>query len=227
MSNNDSIHATVRNQVIHGDCVQVLQSLPAESIDAVITDPPYLVGYRDRSGRSIANDNNASVLDAFSDIYRVLKPNSLCVCFYGWNRVDAFFRAWTQAGFQPVGHLVWAKSYASRVGFLEARHEQAYLLAKGRPQRPEAPLPDVQPWEYTGNVSHPTEKAVSILRPLVESFCPAGGVVLDPFAGSGSTLVAAALSGRSYVGIELEAKYCELARRRLAGVERFRSRAAA
>ena len=214
------------NEVLHGDCVQVLQSLPGESIDTVITDPPYLVGYRDRSGRSIANDNNASVLDAFSDIYRVLKPNSLCVCFYGWNRVDAFFRAWTQAGFQPVGHLVWAKSYASRVGFLEARHEQAYLLAKGRPQRPEAPLPDVQPWEYTGNVSHPTEKAVSILRPLVESFCPAGGVVLDPFAGSGSTLVAAALSGRRYVGIELEAKYCELARRRLAGVERFRRAAA-
>ena len=214
------------NEVLHGDCVQVLQSLPGESIDTVITDPPYLVGYRDRSGRSIANDNNASVLDAFSDIYRVLKPNSLCVCFYGWNRVDAFFRAWTQAGFQPVGHLVWAKSYASRVGFLEARHEQAYLLAKGRPQRPVAPLPDVQPWEYSGNVSHPTEKAVSILRPLVESFCPAGGVVLDPFAGSGSTLVAAALSGRRYVGIELEAKYCELARRRLAGVERFRRRAA-
>jgi DNA modification methylase len=85
----------------------------------------------------------------------------------------------------------------------------------------------VQPWEYTGNVAHPTEKAVSILRPLVEPFCPAGGVVLDPFAGSGSTLVAAALSGRRYVGIELEAKYRELARRRRAGVERFRSRAAA
>ena len=141
--------------------------------------------------------------------------------------MDAFFRAWTQAGFQPVGHLVWAKSYASRVGFLEARHEQAYLLAKGCPNRPHAPLPDVQPWEYTGNVAHPTEKAVSILRPPVESLCPAGGVVLDPFAGSGSTLVAAALSGRGYVGIELEEKYCQLARKRLAVVERFMRRAAA
>lgn len=222
-----SASSLTANQVLHGDCVQVLQTLPGESIDAVITDPPYLVGYRDRNGRSIANDTEPAVLDAFSDIYRVLKPDSFCVCFYGWNRVDAFFRAWRAAGFQPVGHLVWAKSYASRVGFLEARHEQAYLLAKGHPRKPEAPLPDVRPWEYSGNVAHPTEKAVSVLRPLVESFAPAGGVILDPFAGSGSTLVAAALSGRGYVGIELEEKYCQLARRRLAGVERFRSRAAA
>jgi site-specific DNA-methyltransferase (adenine-specific) len=215
------------NQVIQGDCTQVLQSLPGESIDAVITDPPYFVRYKDRSGRRIANDDNpASVLGAFTDIYRVLRPDSFCVCFYGWNRVDAFVRAWTDAGFQPVGHLVWAKSYASSVRFVEARHEQAYLLAKGRPRKPEAPLADVRPWEYTGNVAHPTEKAVSILQPLVESFAPAGGVVLDPFAGSGSTLVAAALSGRNYVGIELEGKYCQLARRRLAGVDRFMRKAA-
>jgi adenine-specific DNA-methyltransferase len=215
------------NQVIHGDCVQVLRSLPGESIDAVITDPPYGVRYQDRNGRKIANDDDpTSILHAFTDLYRVLKPNSFCVCFYGWDRVDAFFRAWREAGFQPVGHLVWAKSYASRVGFLAARHEQAYLLAKGHPRKPNTPLPDVQRWEYSGNVSHPTEKAVSVLRPLVESFCPAGGVVLDPFAGSGSTLVAAALSGRNYVGIELEEKYVQLARRRLAGVERFRRAAA-
>ncbi|MGH8209908.1 MAG: DNA methyltransferase [Steroidobacteraceae bacterium] len=215
------------NQVMHGDCTQVLQGLPGESIDAVITDPPYFVRYRPRSGLTIANDiDPASVLGAFTDIYRLLKPDSFCVCFYGWNRVDAFFRAWTEAGFQPVGHLVWTKSYASSVRYVEVRHEAAYLLAKGRPAKPAAPLPDVQPWEYTGNVAHPTEKAVSVLRPLVESFAPADGVVLDPFAGSGSTLVAAALSGRRYVGIELEEKYCQLARRRLAGVDRFMRKAA-
>ncbi len=188
----------------------------------VLTDPPYGVNYRDHLGRSIANDRSLDgVLGAFSELYRVLKPNRFCISFYGWGRVDEFFRAWTAAGFRPVGHLVWHKSYASRTGFLRSHHEQAYLLAKGFPAKPLEPLEDVQPWEYTGNKAHPTEKAVSILTPLVECFSRPGDVVLDPFAGSGSTCVAAALAGRRYLGVELEARYCEHARRRLAGAQRF------
>ena len=215
-------------QVIQGDCNAVLQTLPSESVDFVLTDPPYFVRYKDRSGRSIANDDHPeSVLGAFNDLYRVLKPNSFCVSFYGWNSVAAFFEAWKQAGFTAVGHIVWHKDYSSRRGFLNARHEQAYVLVKGHPARPAQPLDDVRPWEYSGNVAHPTEKAVSVLQPLIRSFSRPGDFVLDPFSGSGSTLVAAALSGRRYMGIDLEAKYVELARRRLAGVDRARSRRAA
>ena len=83
---------------------------------------------------------------------------------------------------------------------------------------------DVQRWEYSGNKSHPTEKAISVLLPLIRSFSRPGDLVCDPFSGTGSTLVSAALSGRCYFGIELEAKYVELARRRLAGVDRTRLR---
>jgi DNA modification methylase len=68
---------------------------------------------------------------------------------------------------------------------------------------------------------HPTEKAISVVKPLIETFSPPGGLVLDPFSWSGSTAVAAALAGRLYLGIELEEKYCQVARKRLAGVERF------
>lgn len=205
------------NRVLEGDCTKLLKILPSESVDLVVTDPPYFVRYRDRAGRTIANDvDPASVIDAFMDVYRVLKPNTFCISFYGWNRVDAFFRAWRRAGFHPVGHLVWHKDYASSTGFLRARHEQAYLLAKGRPDRPAESLDDVRRWKYTGNVRHPTEKDVSILQPLVEAFSKPGDLVLDPFAGSGSTLVAAAQAGRRYLGIELERKYCELIRERLA-----------
>jgi len=210
------------NEIVQGDCVQVLKALPSNSVDLVITDPPYLVNYRDRSGRTVANDGgNAAFLAAFTDLYRVMKPNSFCVCFYGWNRVDDFFAAWRQAGFRPVGHIVWKKAYASNARFLSYRHEQAYLLAKGNPRRPAKPLPDVQPWEYSGNKAHPTEKAVEILRPLVQAFSKPGDIVLDPFSGSGSTAVAAAFSGRSFIGIELDGRYCRHARARLAGAARY------
>lgn len=216
------------NRIIQGNCTEILKTLPSASADLVLTDPPYFVRYRDRDGRTIANDTDpASVLGAFDDVYRILKPNRFCVCFYGWSKVNAFFDAWTRAGFKPVGHIVWRKNYASNTGFLKAHHEQAYVLVKGNPAKPESPLEDVQPWEYSGNRIHPTEKAVSILQPLVRSFSQPGDVVLDPFAGSGSSLVAAALAGRSYLGIELETKYCDLARRRLAGVERYRGHARA
>jgi hypothetical protein len=85
---------------------------------------------------------------------------------------------------------------------------------------PADPLSDVLPWHYSGNHNHPTEKAVDTIKPIIEAFTKAGDVVLDPFSGSGSSLVAAALLGRQYIGIELEQKYCDHARRRLAGVIR-------
>lgn len=216
------------NQVIHGDCTQILRSLPSASVDLVVTDPPYFVNYKDRSGRSIANDSDpSSVLGAFDDVHRVLRPNTYCISFYGWSAADAFVTAWKRAGFRIVGHIVWHKGYASRRGVLNARHEQAYVLTKGRPQNPAQPLDDVLPWEYSGNRIHPTEKAVSILTPLIRTFSQRGGLVLDPFSGSGSTLVAAALTGRNYLGIEMESTYVEHARRRLAGVERSQQRHAA
>jgi DNA modification methylase len=85
-------------------------------------------------------------------------------------------------------------------------------------------LDDIQPWTYTGNRSHPTEKSVDTLKPLVALFTAPGDLVLDPFAGSGSSLVSAALLRRRYIGVELERSYCQLARRRLAGVARHLAR---
>lgn len=210
------------SHIIQGDCLAVLPTLASASVDAVITDPPYLGRYRDRTGRTLANDDKPSaVVGVYAELYRVLKPNSFCVTFYGYPKLDDFVHSWTEAGFSTVGHIVWTKPYASSSRFVRVTHESAYILAKGRPPKPARLLADVQPWEYTGNVSHPTEKAISVIKPLVETFSPPGGLVLDPFSGSGSTAVAAALAGRLYIGIELEEKYCQLARRRLAGVERF------
>lgn len=205
------------NRVILGDCLQVLRTLPDSSVDFVLTDPPYLVRYQDRTGRIVPNDDNARWLyPAFAELCRVLKPNAYCVSFYGWSQADKFLAAWRMAGLAPCGHIVWTKSYPSGTRHLQSRHEQAYLLAKGSPVPPMVAMPDVLPWRYSGNHLHPTQKPVESLKPIIEAFCPAGGVVLDPFAGSGSTGVAAKECGRRFVLIEKHQPYHQAAASRLA-----------
>ena len=204
------------NKVTHGDCVKALRQLPDACADMILTDPPYLVRYKDRAGRIVANDDNTRwMFPAFSEMYRVLKPDSYCVSFYGWSKADRFLSVWRECGFYPIGHFVWVKRYASCVRHNRMMHEQAYLLAKGNPPPPRTPPADVLPWRYTGNRLHPTQKPVCSLTPLIEAYSKPNGLILDPFAGSGSTGVAALLSHRRCLLIEKEAAYSETARKRL------------
>jgi site-specific DNA-methyltransferase (adenine-specific) len=216
------------NAVAHGDCVEVMRQMDSASVDFILTDPPYLCRYRSRDGQTIVNDDRDDWLEpAFTGMYRVLKPGSLCLSFYGWNAADKFISAWRTAGFRMVGHIVFTKRYASSSRFVQSKHEQAYLLAKGEPARPLQPIDDVRDWHYTGNRLHPTQKPIKVLQPLIEAFCPKGGVVLDPFCGSGSTLVAARLSGRDCIGIELDTRHCGTAELQLNSAQFDRSHYAA
>lgn len=213
------------NQILHGDCIEMMRQMPANSVDFILTDPPYLVNYRDRSGRTIQNDVDESWLKpAMQEAYRVLKQDRVAIMFYGWTKIDAFFEAWRSAGFQPVGHIVFRKSYSSKSRFLRYQHEQAFLLAKGRPPLPKQPLGDVMEMPYSGNKLHPTQKPVPALAQLIRSFSLPGECVLDPFAGSGSTCAAALLTGRKYIGVEMDDVYLQHASERL---QRVRQRVAA
>jgi adenine-specific DNA-methyltransferase len=213
---SDRLFINMLNGVTCGDCIDVMAHLPAQSIDFVLTDPPYLVRYHDRTGRRVINDDNDAWLrPAFRQMGRVLKPDAFAISFYGWHKIDVFMEAWKAAGFRPVGHIVFRKTYASSSRYLSYRHEQAFLLAKGRPPRPACPPPDVIDWTYTGNKFHPTQKPLGILRPLIEAFTRPGDTVLDPFCGSGSTLVAAHELGRHAIGIELDTVHHVTASQRL------------
>jgi adenine-specific DNA-methyltransferase len=204
------------NSILNADCLKALPMLQARSVNFILTDPPYITRYQSRDGRTVPNDDNDTWLKpAFAEMYRVLANDSFCVSFYGWPMADRFMNAYRAAGFRIVGHLMFPKSYASSTRFLRCQHESAHLLAKGNPREPQKPIGDVLPWEYTGNKLHPTQKPVSALLPLVEAFSAPGSTVLDPFAGSGSSLIAAKTLGRSYIGIELDPKYHHIAKSRL------------
>ncbi len=208
---NQAHHTTGQPQldtVIHGDCIDVMRRMPAASVDFILTDPPYLQNFHDRQGRKLQNDTDSSWLrPAFAQACRVLKPNRFCICFYGWAKIDRFMDAWRAAGFRPCGHFAFCKRYASNKRFLRYEHEPAYLLVKGNPTLPAKPISDVQSLQYSGNRLHPTQKHASSLRPVIEAFSAPGEIVLDPFCGSGSTLVAARKLGRHFIGIELDEQY--------------------
>lgn len=128
------------HQILHGDCIPIMRTMQAGSIDLIVTDPPYLVRYQSRDGRRVPNDdNNRWLYPAFAEMFRVLKNHSFCISFYGWNKVDRFMEVWRRVGFVPVGHFVFSKPYSSSQLFTRFCHENAYLLAKGKPAKPAQP----------------------------------------------------------------------------------------
>lgn len=199
--------------IYHGDCREVLPDLDVRP-DLVLTDPPYLVtkiGRHDTGGIVAGMEDSFWILPAFRSIVRVMATDSFLVSFYGWRQVDDFLVAWRGCGLRPVGHLVWVKRQWGLGTFVRGKHESAYLLTKGAP-KPRRVVADVFDWQRDSAKVHPTQKPVGALVPLIDALGPS--FVLDPFMGSGSTLVAARSAGTRSIGIEIEERYCEIAAQR-------------
>src|SRR5262245_39507413 len=101
-------------RIYQGDCLDLLPELSAESVDFILTDPPYLVNYRGRwdvERKAIVGDDNAGwVVPAYREMYRVLKDDAFAVSFYGWPEVDLFVRVFKELGFRLVSHLAFVKN---------------------------------------------------------------------------------------------------------------------
>lgn len=192
----------------HGDCLEVDEWLTA---DVLITDPPYgmaFVSSWTTQKRPVANDADASVRDAALDAWGT-KPGAV---FGTWRVAKPFdvrqVLIWDKRGAGPgMGDLTTA---------FGTSHEEIYLLSKWEKRaarRGSVITTESSPSELTTRIGHPTPKPVGLMEILVSS--APDGVVADPFAGSGSTLIAARNLGRKAIGVELEEKYCEIIAKRL------------
>jgi DNA modification methylase len=201
-------------QIYHGDCRDVLPNIVA---DVLVMDPPYGIDYA--SGMTghhggtalpgIAGDADTSLRDA--------------VLAWWGDRPALVFGTWKRP--RPVGCravLVWDKGEHVGMGDLslpwKPNTEEVYVLGRGfAGHRGGSVLRSVAAvtWNSVGHGRyHPHEKPVPLMRELIVK-CPSG-LVVDPFAGSGSTLRAAKDAGRRAIGIEIEERYCEIAAKRLA-----------
>ena len=199
--------------IYHGDCREVLPAIDDRS-DLVLTDPPYSVtqlGRYEGDAEVAGTDDAFWVMPAMRAIARSMDVDSFMVSFYGWRLVDDFLVAWRGVGLRPVGHLIWVKRQWGLGRYVRAKHEAAYLLVRGSP-RPRRVVADVFDWSREAEKLHPAQKPVAALTPVIEAIGPR--LVLDPFMGSGSSVVAARVLGVRSIGIEIEERYCEIAAQR-------------
>jgi DNA modification methylase len=214
----------------HGDCLDILTSLPRDTVHAIVTDPPYGQDFKSNRGshEKIAGDEDLTVgIDGLVASARALRrgrhlysfgPSELVTAPYTaaveliWDKeivgMGDLSLPWGRSH-EPITFAVYEPSKANRekgYGGLAARMRQGSVLRVPRTNG-------------AATKRHPTEKPVPLLRQLIESSTVWGETVLDPFVGVGSTLVAAVLEGRKAIGIELEERYCEIAATRLGGRE--------
>ncbi len=209
------------DKIIQGDCRTILGRLPAESVDLLLTDPPYGMRYRSRAGgRPIVGDTDLSWFRLFiQEAYRVLRPDTHAYLFCNEYGLATFRAEMAAAGFKVKRLLVWVKDqhtagdlggdYANRTEYLLFGH-------KGRRRLNGHREANVLFFKRAGRRrEHPTEKPEEMLRYLIGKSSEPGELVLDPFAGSGTTCRAAKDLGRRFLGIEIDRRYAEIARQRL------------
>lgn len=230
--------------LFQGDSLQLLPNLPTASFDAVIADPPYCSGGTTAGERrrapedKYAQDGNACGRPSFGGDLKdqrsftwwtmawlslcrpLLREGGYCLVFTDWRQLPAVTDAFQAADLTWRGIVAWDKGGASRAphkGYI--RHQCEYLVwgtsGPCRSAEHAGPFPGCYQIPVNRKDKHHlTGKPTALLRALVQ-LVPPGGRILDPFAGSGTTLVAAALEGRQAVGVEREASYCEITAQRL------------
>ena len=198
--------------------------MESESVDAIITDPPYGINYVSQTGASIQNDKSPFIWFLY-DAFRVLKSGDSgrgsIICFTRWDVQQTFIDAMKLAGFQVKSEVIWDKVHHgmgdTRAAFGPS-HENIIFAVKGKKYS----FPGHRPKDLvtfpklnSSQMVHPTEKPVGLLTSLITSVTKPGDLILDPFAGSGSTLVAAKKTGRRFIGVELDDQYYQIAKRRV------------
>ena len=217
--------------VVNGDCIAEMEKLADASVDCVITDPPYGINYVSNFRvvdsevvKAVNNDDLQSALilweKACEVLSRKMKPDSHIYIFTSW-KVYPQFAEITGRYFRIKNCLIWEKNNWS-MGDLEGNYAEQYEMAifatKGNRKLNGGRDTNILHYDRVANGSllHSCEKPVDMLRFLISKSSNPGELVIDPFAGSGSTLVACKQAGRAYWGCELDSENYKIALGRLA-----------
>jgi len=230
---------TIELTLIHGDSLEILPTLPSDSIDLIITDPPYFVL------NSVSKiSETAKKWDTFSSIEeykrftvtylkqfeRVMRYNASCFLFWSERHLFLFNELLSKTRLKLHKIIIWHYPNILK-GFSNKRWHNTYdfifhLVKGSKPKVFNASFvkeenkdvwifPKPQYNYIKDHKYHSTQKPYELIKRLVKMFSNKGDTVLDPFLGSGTTMEACLELERNCIGIEINKEYCEIARKRL------------
>ena len=222
-------------KLLHGDCLNEIKKIPDKFIDLIITDPPYPTTARGSAGNSggmLQKDiNKKGLVFTHNDIdcekyvpefYRVLKDGSHCYVMTNHVNLIHMLNTFTANGFHFIKSLIWNKGNKIMGQYYMSQFEYILFFRKGRGVKINncgtsdiISVPNKKQKGEDGKNLHDTEKPVELMKILVENSSKENGIVLDPFMGIGATGVAALSSNRSFIGIELDENYFNIAKKRI------------
>jgi len=211
-------------ELIHGDCIEKIKTLPRNCADLILIDPPYSTPTVASFGRKVTKRlSDLAIQEHYfstlkTDIERILKPDApifiFCDDIYYAVLVGLFYD-WKQ-----INLLIWDKKRIGMGKPFRKRHELIFYANRGTPvvNHTMSHIPTILEYPLT-KTFHGAEKPVDLCRQLIKEFTPEAGVVVDLFMGSGSIGVAAIAEHRRFIGMELDPGYFEIAKKRIEGTQ--------
>jgi site-specific DNA-methyltransferase (adenine-specific) len=212
------------NQIICGDCLEVMKTFPDESIDLIIVDPPYFLPAEHYQTRKQFRRNFADLgilehffKDFFQEILRILKKDKHLYVFCDGQSYPLFYY-YLYGDVKSARPLIWDKK--TSINAYTWRHQHELIIFAEMPNAVPIPSGDGDILRFSAvNVDvrkHPAEKPVALLRKLILKSSKKGDIILDPMCGSGSALEASLSVDRKFIGIDISSEYCDIARKRVA-----------
>ena len=211
------------------DCLNIMKQIDNESIDLIVTDPPYLIKYKtnrrknkdhDFCSEILNDDNEQLIIDYIRECYRILKNNTAMYMFCNCDKVDFFKQELENAGFKIKNMIIWIKNNWT-AGDIKAQfgkqYEIIFLVNKGRKCFNGKRITDVWMFDKISGKKqlHQNQKPVDLLKQCILKHSDENDIIFDGFMGSGSTGVACIETGRKFIGVELDKKYFEIAKERI------------
>ena len=226
-------------KLINGNCLDTLKNIPNESIDLIVTDPPYPTTSRGNAGNSggmlqkdinkkgkVFTYNNINCKEYAPEFYRLLKDGSHCYVMTNHINLIDMLNTFTDVGFHFIKSLIWNKGNKIMGQYYMSQYEYILFFRKGKGKKINncgtsdiLSISNKKTKDKDGKNIHDTEKPIELMEVLVNNSSQENELVLDPFMGVGSTGIACIKNNRNFIGIEIDENYFNIAKERIEEIE--------